>query len=157
MGGAFAQVPLCGAADQTGCVIGYSSYLESGPPGADARFGADPAPGQEDACVDPAALLGHKALQPAFPATGRTAAVLGTTFAENPGVVLARCARRQRPQLPGHLLRPGGRGPAGPPWAPCRPRRPSWGLHAIDVSLALGDLVEIVGRQSAAWTAGRGR
>ena len=32
-------------------------------------------------------------------------------------------------------------------------RRTSWGLHAIDVNLALGDLVEIVGRQSAAWTA----
>jgi hypothetical protein len=32
-------------------------------------------------------------------------------------------------------------------------RRPSWGLHAIDINLALGDLIELVARQSAAWTA----
>ena len=31
--------------------------------------------------------------------------------------------------------------------------RPEFGLHALDVSLTLGDLVEIVGRQGKAWAA----
>jgi hypothetical protein len=31
---------------------------------------------------------------------------------------------------------------------------PSWGLHIVDVSLAMGDLVEIVGSQAEAYTSG---
>jgi hypothetical protein len=29
--------------------------------------------------------------------------------------------------------------------------QPAWGLHLIDMNLAMGNLVDIVGRQSAAW------
>jgi hypothetical protein len=32
-----------------------------------------------------------------------------------------------------------------------------WGLHLIDVNLAIGNLVEIVGQQSRAWLASRAR
>jgi hypothetical protein len=35
--------------------------------------------------------------------------------------------------------------------APQQPLGPSWGLHLGDVNLALGDLVEVVRRQAAAW------
>jgi hypothetical protein len=31
--------------------------------------------------------------------------------------------------------------------------RPQFGLHTIDVSLTLGDLIEIVGRQAKVWAA----
>jgi hypothetical protein len=30
---------------------------------------------------------------------------------------------------------------------------PDWGLHAFDVNLALGDLVDLVGTESKAWLA----
>ena len=156
VGGVFAHVPLCGAADQTGCVIGYSSYLESGPPGAASFFGGDPGKGLEDACVDPARLLGRPALQPELPTTGRVAAALGTTLVENPGVVLARCARTGDRTYLAISFGPGA-GILPTSLAALQARRPDWGLHAIDVNIALGDLVELVARQSAAWSAGRGR
>ena len=156
VGGVFAHVPLCAVADQTGCVIGYSTYLESGPPGAGSRFGGDPGKGLEDACVNPARLLGRPALQPELPTTGRVAAALGTTFVENPGVVLARCARTGDRSYLAISFGPGA-GILPTSLAALQARRPDWGLHAIDVNLALGDLVEIVARQSAAWEARRGK
>ena len=156
VGGVFAHIPLCAAPDQTGCIIGYSTYLESAPPASDARFGADPAPGQVDACVDPAGLLGRPALQPDFPAVGRVAAILGTTFAENPGVVLARCARANDRNYLAISFGPGA-GILPTSLHALQARRPDWGLHVLDVNIALGDLVEIVGRQSAAWRAQQGR
>lgn len=30
-------------------------------------------------------------------------------------------------------------------------RDPAWGTHVLDVNVALGDLVDLVGRQAAAW------
>jgi hypothetical protein len=32
-----------------------------------------------------------------------------------------------------------------------------WGLHLVDVNLAMGNLVDIVGAQSKAWLAQRGK
>jgi len=32
---------------------------------------------------------------------------------------------------------------------------PQWGLHLIDVNLGMGNLVDIVGQQAAAWRGGR--
>jgi hypothetical protein len=152
VGGYFKHVPLCAKADEAGCVIGYSTYLAVRPPQADARFGADPAPGQKDACVDPAALLVHDALQPDFPAVGRLGELLGTNFIENPGLIHARCARGDgRTYL---AVSVGGDGDivAGR-LEELADRRPAWGLHVLDINIALGDLVELVGRQWAAWTA----
>jgi hypothetical protein len=31
-------------------------------------------------------------------------------------------------------------------------RRTGWGLHALDVNISLGNLIEIVGREGQAWT-----
>jgi hypothetical protein len=33
----------------------------------------------------------------------------------------------------------------------------NWGLHLVDINLALGNLVDIVGRQARAWQAKPGR
>ena len=41
VGGDFANVPLCEAEDQTGCVVTYSSYRASEPPPAGGLFGRD--------------------------------------------------------------------------------------------------------------------
>ncbi len=152
VGGSFRHVPVCGRADESGCVIGYSTYLAVSPPGDDARFGVDPAPGQVDVCVDPAALLGHEHLSPAFPAVGRLADIFGTTFIENPGLLRAACTRTR-----GHnyLAVSAGDGDiVVARLSELAARRPDWGLHALDVNIALGDLVELVGRQSTAWATG---
>jgi hypothetical protein len=151
VGGSLTHVPLCGKADQAGCVIGYSTYLAIAPPGADAAFGADPAPGQRDACVDPAALLGHDDIQPEFPATGRLGVILGTNFIENPGLLQAKCVRTNDRN---YLAVSAGDGDmVVGRLQELAARRPGWGLHVLDINIALGDLVELVGRESAAWAA----
>ncbi len=154
-GGTFKHLPLCHGADQTGCVITYSSYLASAPPGPDARFGRAEGPGLQAACVDPAALLGHATLHTELVTRGEVAKVLGTTLVENPGLVSGACTLAGDANFLAISVKPEGVGAVtlGRALADVSDRSAGWGLHALDVSLTLGDLVEIVGRQSRAWLA----
>jgi pimeloyl-ACP methyl ester carboxylesterase len=53
VGGTFANLPLCAAADDVGCVVAYRSHRA----GADVSPGRwAPPPGQESACVNPASV-----------------------------------------------------------------------------------------------------
>jgi len=152
VGGTFAHVPLCRSAPQTACVIAYSTYLANEPPGRDASFGASERPGDVDACVNPQALDGTAALEPALPTFGAVARALGTTLVENPGKLTAACETN------------GGRAylavrvdPSAPLLAAAlealAARHPAFGLHAFDVNIALGNLVDLVGTESASWLA----
>lgn len=153
VGGSFRHVPICRSADQAGCVIAYSSYLASDPPGPEAAFGRGERPGSAVACVNPAALLGHSALDAELLATPRVASVVGTTLIENPGLISGACTTVGERTFLAISVGTEGAGAAamGRALADLDARRPSWGLHAIDPNLTLGDLVEIVGRQSASW------
>ncbi len=155
VGGSFRHVPLCGKADQTGCVIAYSSYLATDPPGPDAYFGKANGPGLADACVNPGALIDDGVLDAELPTVGEVAKLLGTTFAENPGLISAACTTAGDRTYLAVSIKATGAGGAGLARAltALDGRAPRWGLHAIDVNLTLGDLVEIVGRQGRAWTA----
>jgi len=155
MGGTFPHIPLCRRADQTGCVIGYSSYLATHPPGADSRFGAADSPGMADACVSPGTLRGADSLDAELPTVGDVAKVLGTNFVENPGLLSASCVTSDSRTYLAVTVKPAGFGAErlGRALTALDARLPGWGLHALDVNLALGDLVEIVARQSQAWTA----
>jgi hypothetical protein len=155
VGGSFQHVPLCHDAAQTGCVIAYSTYLAGHPPGADARFGGAARPELAGACVNPAELLGHSVLDAELPTRGDVATVLGTTFVENPGLISAACTTAGGHTFLGISVQPRGVGAItlGRALNDLDARVAGWGLHALDVNLALGDLVAIVGRQSAAWTA----
>jgi len=155
VGGRFRHVPLCRRADQTGCVIAYSTYLATDPPGPDAYFGKAEGPGRADACVNPGALVDDGALDAELPTIGEVARLLGTTFVENPGLISAACTTVGDRTYLAVTIKATGVGAAGLVRAltALDARAPGWGLHAIDVNLALGDLVEIVGRQGRAWTA----
>jgi len=148
VGGSFQHVPACRSAKQVGCVVAYSSFLEQPPDpgifalgtrsGFDAIF-ADPNPGRNlrTLCVNPAAPGGGSAaLTPYF---------YEGAWVTYPGRYTARCAEAgganwlQVDPTPGDP-RPVMDGP-----------RPGWGLHAFDVNLALGNLVELARRQAAAY------
>jgi hypothetical protein len=155
-GGSFRHIGLCRTADQVGCVIAYSSFLADDPPGPHPPFGKARRPERTVACVNPAGLLGHTVLDPELLAIPSVARVLGTTLVENPGVVSGRCAvEGDRSFLAISVTGQGGGAEAlRRALSTLDSRGPGWGLHPLDISLALGDLVEIVGRQSHAW-AGR--
>ena len=167
VGGDFANIPACASASQIGCVVAYSSF-DKAPP-ADSFFGRadsgiNPFAGNSTVplqvlCVNPAAPGGGSAvLDPYFPTQGLSlflgsaapapAPAASTPFVSYPGEFSAECktsggatwlqidrtnvASDQRPALSVN-------------------ESPSWGLHVVDVNIALGNLVDLVRSQAAAF------
>ncbi len=170
---AYGSLPLCRQPGQVGCVISYVSFRADSPPPASSKFfGRVDQPGLRAACVNPAALAGGSApLRSYFsdrtimgsamrPATVWAKGVdLKTPYVELPGLVSAECVRNggfdylavsvhpdpadpRTDTIPGDLLVMG---------APLK----DWGLHLVDVNLAMGDLVAVVGEQAKAYGPGR--
>jgi hypothetical protein len=159
VGGTFDHVPLCQAARQTGCLVAYSSYRADEPPGADAWFGRAPAAGMVVPCVNPAAPAGGRAplrsywwgdgaFSPAGPYAepARNAQVTTSRYAA-PGLTSAECTRRDGAS---YLAVTVHAEPADPRMDDIGGRFfiPGFGLHVLDVDLAIGDLVALVDNQS---------
>ena len=155
VGGDFRNVRACRSIRQTACVVAYSTYDEAPP--ANSRFGRA-RDGLEALCTDPGEILGRRG--------GLRTYVRSEPF---PGVigVLLRNLEGELPRVPTPWLRPAGaytaqcenagganvlrvRGTGGARDLTPQPDR-TWGLHLADINLAVGDLVEIAGRQSARW------
>jgi len=166
VGGTFERTRACRSRRQTGCVVSYVSFDVTPP--ADSLFGrvsaatsepegTDPAD-LEVLCVNPAALKGGTGtLEPYF----RTATFPGpigatspsrydapTDWVSSPGLYEAHCAQGDGASW----LQVDDVAGADDP----RPRAeatlgPGWGLHLIDVNLALGNLVELVHDQGTAY------
>lgn len=167
--GDFRSIPLCASADSIGCVIAYSSFRADAPPPADSLFGAARTTGMKAACVNPAEIDGSGgALKPLLPAGAILFDELAppapwtadgppveTPFVALPGLLTARCIDRgglsylavtvnadpddpRTDTISGDVVVDGA-------------VRPQWGLHLFDMHLAMGNLVDIVVRQSAEW------
>jgi len=169
VGGSFKNIPLCTAADQVGCVITFASFRDTIPPPADSRFGRVREAGQVAACTNPAALgggkaelnavlsrvgeisLGHKEYSP-WTNTGKE---ITTPFVSVPGLLSGECVQRgefsylevhvnadpndaRADDIIGDLIANGE-------------VNKSWGLHLIDMSITMGNLVDVVGKQSKAY------
>jgi len=173
VGGDFKSAPLCHASSQLGCVIAYASFRETSPPPENSRFGKPRTPGPNlvAACVNPANLGGGSGeLHSYFPA-GAASIVPGgqtpqpwvvgktvtTPFVSVPGLLTAQCATTngfnylavhinadpassRTSQIVGDVMFNGQ-------------IQKDWGLHLIDANLAMGNLVDIVRQEGAAWTA----
>jgi hypothetical protein len=169
VGGAFQHVPLCHAASQTGCVITYASYRATAPPPANTLFGKVTGANMTAACTNPAALSGGSGALHAYLATdgGTITATtppkpwvvperpIGTPWVSVPGLLTAQCTSNDNATYLEVTVHPDAAG-----------RRTSeivgdivvngqvllnWGLHLVDMNLAMGNLVDIVGRQAKAF------
>ncbi|TSA79800.1 DUF3089 domain-containing protein [Deinococcus detaillensis] len=181
VGGSFQNVPLCRAADQTGCAVSYSAFAAGVPlpePGDSPAFGRVPAaaPGQPEqhaACVNPAALTGGQAtLHPYFttkrtfplltavqhrPAPWTSGAAIDTPFVTLPDFVTGECTERGGVSFLEVRVIPHPGSPrttelGGTVNVAGRDLR-AWGLHLIDIDLTQGDLIGLVRTQTAAWLA----
>lgn len=145
----------CSDRDQLGCVISYSTYPEDAPPGDSGFFGAvrdDPA--AMALCTNPAALAGGAApLNSVFTVNPGRDGDLETPFVHYPGLASGECIRRGNY----HYLEIRYR-TDGTAWPSDLGGRlsPEWGLHLLDVGLALGDLIDLVGHQGAVWSTQNG-
>jgi Protein of unknown function (DUF3089) len=173
VGGAFQHVPLCRAASQTGCVIAYSSFRSTIPPPANTKFGKVADPNMAAACTNPAALGGGRGDLHAYLATngGTITATsppkpwvspqqkIETPWVSLPGLLTAQCATNENAtylEVSAHGDPAGRRTDTieGDVGGSANPQA-DWGLHLVDVNLAIGNLVDIVGTQSKAWLARR--
>ena len=156
--GGFANVPPCRSETQIGCYVAWATYRSTAPPGTDGLFGRPTDSGGRSTCTNPADLSGEEGRVPLTPyfTAGQSPGGVGwladgsapeAPWVALPGLVEAECVERNGfhylevtvipdavrvPDVPGDL--PGG-----------------WGLHLVDANLAMGEIVNLVAAQSAAW------
>jgi hypothetical protein len=169
-GGTFQNVPACQVVGQLGCVVAYSSFLKEPP--ADALFGRPTGiigggvPEVENPqvlCVNPTVLAQGPHAGPAlsyYPTLnafgGKFPGLLGavvqapkapTPWVATPAEYSAQCEARNGAswlQL-NKVSESDAREPI------LETLGPRWGTHLVDVNAALGNLVRLVGVQSAAY------
>ena len=172
VGGTFRQLSLCRAAAQTGCIITYATFPSTAPPLSDAMFGRVSDTAMIVACTNPAGLGGGVAPLRAYltadrrtviePGDGlswtRTPDTISTPWVTVPGLLVGRCASNANASqyfevsvrhTPSDLrnstihgdLRAAGRA------------LPNWGWHLLDLNIAQGDLLDVIGQETTAYVA----
>jgi hypothetical protein len=168
VGGSFQNVPVCRKPGQTGCLVAFSAFRSTVPPPADTRFGKVTDPGLAAVCTNPAALGGGGAPLHAYLSTlGRTITgnappkpwvpeqAIETPFVSVPGLLTAQCTSNEHATFLEVTVKGDPSDPrvddiTGDIGVPGKPVA-SWGLHLIDVNLAMGDLLDLVKQQSKAY------
>jgi Protein of unknown function (DUF3089) len=173
VGGQFKQIPLCRKPGQLGCVVNYSAFRSNVPPPGNTLFGRSADPAMSGNCTNPAMLsAGSAPLRAYLSAGGRLIAMGGgapkpwatdktvdTPFVSLPGMLTAECKTNEfatylEITVKGDPADPridditGDIGAAAKPLA-------NWGLHLVDVNLAMGNLLDLVEQQSKAYRARR--
>ena len=166
VGGSFAATPLCTRPGQTGCIVTYVSFRHDVPPPLGAMFGRAARPGMTVGCTNPAALAGGRAsLRSVWPVevefsrqvTWSNGGPAPTPFVRTEGLATGECvhegpvgylsvrvaadpADARTDEIPGDLFANGQ-------------RVSGWGLHLVDMPLAMDDLLDVVRRQVEAFLA----
>jgi len=171
VGGDFRATPLCRSPSQLSCLVTYVSFRETSPPPANSRFGRSADATRQVACTNPAALAGGESApltsylgarsagnsaRPAGPWVSGGAAV-DTAFVQAPGLLSARCVADEHGsylavRVHGDPTDPRADDIVGDVATPTGVLA-DWGLHLIDVSIAQGDLINLVRSQAAAYAA----
>lgn len=166
VGGTFARMPLCRATTQTGCIVAYSSFRATAPPGANTRFGRARDSTLVAACTNPATLGGGAAqLSGYFDASGATALPMGPTEAWTVGgkpittpmvrVVGLLTGECKSNAFATFLEVTVQRGPDSKASRDIQGDLVDvLGLHLVDLEVAMGNLVELVGQQSRSYLGG---
>jgi hypothetical protein len=168
VGGAFQHVPLCRAPTQTGCVIAYSSFRSTIPPPANTKFGKAAHENMVAACTNPAAPSGGSGELHAYLSTAGDTLIsttspkpwvnpevhIDTPWVSVPGLLTAECKSNENAAYLEVTVHPDPSGRrtgeiVGDITANSQVLA-DWGLHLVDMNLAMGNLVDLVGRQAKA-------
>jgi hypothetical protein len=156
VGGALKNVPICRANDQFGCVVTYATFRATTTPPSNSRFGK--VMEGRAACANPGALGGGKGVLTPYFFTDSQAAfargrgeTISTKFITMPEFLEAECVDSgDFTYLALSVL-----SDAADPRADdvSGDITPDWGLHLIDVHIAMGNLVELTASAYAAFAA----
>jgi hypothetical protein len=171
VGGAFKTIPICRSASQTGCAIPYVSFRSTIPPPENSRFGRVAAEGMAAACANPAALGGGSGALRSYLSNGQQivsssapprqwvtpAKPIDTPFVSVPGLLTAQCVSNEKGTylevtVHGDPADPRTDDISGDVIANGQVSAP-WGLHLIDMSEAMGNLLDVVAQQARAYAA----
>ncbi len=160
IGGDFKHVPACRSSSQLGCVIAFSTFDQTPP--ANAIFGRTTIAGDQVLCANPAALSGGAGVvNPIFPSQpfapgstisagiqllGITQPTPSTVWSTEPGSYSAQCSIAGGASVLEITALQGAQVAKPSP-------DPTWGLHLLDANIALGNLIDIVKTESAAFAA----
>jgi len=144
----FHSVKPCAGADQTGCVVAWSSYLDTyqGP----RFFGGTPS-GVAPLCVNPAAIAGGRGPLETYLSKPSFAPETDPPYVELTGQLTAECVTDAGGAVLRVHIEPGpAAGLLGVVMQRFSPL-PAWGEHPLDISLVQGNMIDLIGSQSAAW------
>jgi Protein of unknown function (DUF3089) len=162
VGGTFKDVPLCHSATQLGCAIVYASFRSTVPPPANSLFGRVAGENMQAACTNPAALGGgkgelHSHLSSRARAEGTIpewvkGGTVETPFVSTPGLITSECVSNDKGSYLEITVNGNPKDPRtddiGGDVVANGQVQANWGLHLIDVNLAMGNLVDIVNKQA---------
>jgi hypothetical protein len=174
VGGDFRAIALCRSPSQVQCAMNFASFRADLPPPSDSLFGGSAGAGLEAACTNPAALGGGRGELHPYLASGAETIAGGNTgsekpkpwtdpptpittpFVEVPGMLGAECAKTDTGKTYLSIFthpNPGGKRTtqyAGDVVIRGQIQR-NWGLHLIDMNLAMGSLIDDVRAEAAAY------
>lgn len=171
-GGVFKSIPLCRKPGQIGCVVNFSAFRATLPPPPNTLFGRAADPAMSGACTNPINLgEGSAPLHAYLSTAGRTITgsapvkpwvegkTVDTPFVSVPGLLTAKCSTNEHATylevtVNGDPADPRVDEIVGDLGAPGKPLA-NWGLHLIDVNLAMGNLLSLVEQQARAYQARR--
>lgn len=172
VGGTFQEMPLCQSGEELGCIITYASFRTATPPPAGSLFGRN----NEDttaACTNPAQLAhandnlhaymsnqaaeGFASTGPSSPWTEQEVSI-DTPFVSVPGLLSGECVNEGGFSYLQVTVNADPEDPraddiSGDVMSADGSVNEAWGLHLIDVNIAMGDLLSIIRSQTAAWLA----
>lgn len=162
-------LPPCKTASDTGCMVGYVSFRGDRAPPTNSRFGKTQSANNRVLCVNPAIVSGDDGVLKAYLARRAFAAgvegsfgegvKVETPFAAVPGLLTAECRDNdthtwlainidpdpedaRTDDITGDVVVDGV-------------VLEDWGLHLIDMNVAMGNLISLGQQQAAAWMQAR--
>jgi hypothetical protein len=157
VGGDFKNIPACRERGQRGCVVTFATFNSASPPPVLSLFGRASVPGMEALCVNPAALgrdgtgklsFWLSAASFRFFAGSGAASQLDpkTPYAVAEGLIDATCASSGQFSYLSVSVNADGAALGLP--LPAFLTGEVWGLHILDLSLPMGNPVELVRAQA---------
>ena len=163
--GTFGGMPVCSTPGQAGCLVNYETFRATAEPPANSRFGKKAADGTAAICTSPPALVeaGATALEAYMPRQSLGApeptdygVPVETPFVKLPGLVSGECRANATHDWLAVTVTPGD----GPRTDDIRGDVmfngavvADWGLHLVDMNLAMGNLVALADLQAKTWQA----
>jgi hypothetical protein len=165
--GTYGGMPVCSAPGQAGCIVNYESFRATAEPPATSRFGIKAADGAAAICTSPPALVedGATALDAYMPRQSLGAPLptdygvpVETPFVKLPGLLSGECRSNATHDWLAVTVTPGD----GPRTDTIRGDvivngevLADWGLHLVDMNLAMGNLVALAALQAKTWQNGQ--